>query len=96
MLTTAGYLALPITSLPETLKIVSELDIAAVDLLILNPAWDAAPEILEALQNLQGPVKMIRIESGDRDASDIDAIRSEWIARVERELQWARSADDFS
>jgi hypothetical protein len=96
MLAHAGYLTLPMTSVWEALKMISELQVAAVDLLILNPAWDGSPELMDTLRNRQGPLKVIQIESRDRDAADTDATHAEWIARVERALRPARLPDDVS
>jgi DNA-binding response OmpR family regulator len=96
VLAQAGYLALPITSVREILKVLSELRIAAVDLVILNPAWKGARRLMEKLRKQQGPFKVIQIESRDREAEKIDATQAEWLARVGRALQRSRSADDFS
>jgi hypothetical protein len=82
-----GYLTLPITSAPEALRVIAELQIAALDLLIVNPALPGTSDLIETLRSQQGALKVIPIEDSDRGATDIREAQSEWIAKVQEALE---------
>ena len=92
-LAAAGYLTLPLTSAPEALRIIDELELAAIDLAIVNPDLLGMSHLIDTLRSRQGVLPVIATEPSIRDAVDLNTARAEWIGKVRRALEKIRTAD---
>jgi DNA-binding NtrC family response regulator len=92
-LATAGYLTIPLTSAQESLRIIAELDLTAIDLAIVNPAMPGTSHLIDTLRRRQEYLQVIATEPSSRGVIDLSAAEEEWIAKVRRVLAKARTAD---
>jgi DNA-binding NtrC family response regulator len=87
-----GYLTLPSTNALEALRIIADLEIGALDLLIVDPAMPDNSHLVDALRGRQGALKVIWIEDSGRRATDIQEIQLQWIANVQEALEKNKAA----
>ena len=92
-LVAAGYLTVPITSAQESLRIIAELDLTAIDLAIVNPAMPGMSQLIDMLRSRQEYLQVIATEPCSRSVFDLNAAEEEWIAKVRSVLAKARTAD---
>jgi CheY-like chemotaxis protein len=92
-LAAAGYLTLPLTSAPESLRIIAELELAAIGLAIVNPAALGMAHLIDTLRSRQGYLRVIATEPSSRSTIDLNAAEAEWVTKVRRILEKARTAD---
>ena len=92
-LAAAGYLTLPLTSAPESLRIIAELELTVIDLAIVNWATLGMSHLIDTLRSRQGYLPVIATEPSRRNAIDLNAAEAEWLAKVRQVLEKARTAD---
>lgn len=92
-LVAAGYLTVPLTSAQESLRIIAELDLTAIDLAIVNPAMPGMSHLIDTLRSRQDYLQVIATEPSSRSVIDLSAAKEEWLAKVRRALTKARTAD---
>jgi ActR/RegA family two-component response regulator len=92
-LAAAGYMTLPVTSAEATLRVMAELEVAVIDLAIVNPATLGMSHLIDTLRSRQGYLRVIATEPSRHRAIDLDAAEGDWIAKVRRVLERARTAD---
>jgi hypothetical protein len=92
-LSAAGYLTLPLTSAPESLRIIAALKLAAIDLAIVNPATPGMSHLIDTLRSRQKYLRVIATEPSSRGTMDLNAAEAEWIGKVRSVLEKAKTAD---
>jgi CheY-like chemotaxis protein len=92
-LAATGYLTVPLTSAQESLRIIAELDLAVIDLAIVNPAMPGMSHLIDTLRSRQEYLQVIGTEPSSRSFVDLSAAKEEWIAKVRRVLEKTRTAD---
>jgi DNA-binding response OmpR family regulator len=93
-LRTNGYTTLPMTSAPEARRVIAELEIAEVDLVIVNPALLGASDLIDSLQMQQGFLRVLNIEGAvRRRAAGSHAAQREWLTKVFGALEELKTAD---
>lgn len=92
-LAAAGYLTVPLTSAPESLRLIAELELAAIDLAIVNPGTLGMSHLIATLRSRQGYLQVIATEPSSRNTIDLNAAEGEWITTVRRVLEKAKTAD---
>ena len=92
-LAAAGYLTVPLTSAQESLRIIAELDLAAIDLAIVNPAMPGMAHLIDTLRSRQQYLQVIATDPSSRSVIDLNAAEEEWIAKVRRVLEKTRTAE---
>jgi DNA-binding NtrC family response regulator len=92
-LAATGYLTIPLTSAQESLRIIAELDLTAIDLAIVNPAMPGISHLIDTLRRRQDYLQVIGTEPSSRGVIDLNAAEEEWIAKVRCVLAKSRTAD---
>lgn len=87
-----GYLTLPGTNAREALRLIVDLEIAVVDLVIIDPALPEISLLVDALRGQQADLKVIWIQDSGRRATDIQETHSQWIANVREALEKNKAA----
>jgi DNA-binding response OmpR family regulator len=89
-----GYPTLPMTSAPEARKIIAELEIAEVDLVIVNPALLGASDLIDSRQMRQGFLRVLNIEGVvRRRTAGSHAAQQKWLTKVFGALEELKTAE---